>query len=176
MGKGKLVVGLAAILIAGYVVASPLITVYQMKSAAEKNDGEALSEHIEFPSLRQSIKDQVNAMFVEKLENDKNLKGNAFAGLAMVFAGALVEKAVDVYVTPAGISKIMAGEMVSLGELGQSSEGKTKKEPFKNASFSYESTDKFVVTVANKSEEPVRFILRRQGLNWKLTDIRLPLN
>lgn len=176
MGKGKLFVGLTAILIAGYVVASPFITVYQMKSAAEKNDIEALSEHIEFPSLRQSIKDQVNSMLVEKLANDKNLKGNAFAELAMVFAGSVVDRAVDVYVTPNGISKIMTGEKVSLGEMGQSSEGQVKKEPFKNASFSYESTDKFVVTVANKSDEPVRFILRRQGFSWKLTDIRLPLN
>ena len=38
MGKGKLFVGLTAILIAGYMVGSPFITVYQMKSAAEKND------------------------------------------------------------------------------------------------------------------------------------------
>lgn len=176
MSKGKLFLGLTVILIAGYVVASPFITVYQMKAAAEKNDGEALSEHIDFSSLRQSIKDQVNAMFLDKMTNDKNLKGNPYAGLAMVFAGAFVDKAVDSYVTPDGITKLMAGERVSLEDRNQSNKEKAKNEPLKDASFAYESTDKFVVTIANKPDEQIRFILRRRGLEWKLAEIKLPLN
>lgn len=176
MTKGKLAVGIVGVLIAGYVVAAPYITVYQMKSAAEKHDGEALAEHIEFPSLRQSIKDQMNAMFLDKMAKNNDLKGTPFAGLSMMFAGTLVDKAVDVYVTPTGITKLMAGEKVSIDEKSQGTKDKATKEPFKNAKFAYESTDKFVVTVADKPEEPVRFILRRQGIEWKLTEIKLPLN
>ena len=58
MSKGK-IIGIVGALFAIYVAAAPYITVYQMKSAAESRDGEALSEHIEFPSVRQSLKDQM---------------------------------------------------------------------------------------------------------------------
>jgi hypothetical protein len=63
-------IGLVLFAILIYIAASPYITVYQMKSAAERHDGEALSEHIEFPSVRQSLKDQMNAMLMKEMAKD----------------------------------------------------------------------------------------------------------
>ena len=67
MSRWKTVLGITAVLFAAYIVAAPYITVHQMSSAAENHNGEALSEHVEFPSVRQSIKDQMNAMFVKRM-------------------------------------------------------------------------------------------------------------
>lgn len=81
MSKGKVALGIAAGLFAIYVAAAPYITVYQMKSAAEDHDGEALSVHIEFPSVRQSLKDQMNAMFSKRMAEDAEMKDSPFFGI-----------------------------------------------------------------------------------------------
>lgn len=175
MSKGKAALVVAAGLFVIYMVAAPYITVYQMKSAAEDHDGEALSEHIDFPSVRQSLKDQINVMFAKKMAEDKDMKDNPFAALGAVFAGTMVDKMVDAYVTPAGITQLMAGQKPKTStESGSVTVSESEREPLSNASMSYESLSKFVVTVEGNDGEEGRFILRRQGISWKLTSIIVP--
>lgn len=172
----KVAFGIAAGIFAIYVVAAPYITVHQMKSAAEARDGEALSEHIEFPSVRQSLKDQMNAMFAKKLTKDEEMKNNPFAALGAMFAGVIVDKMVDAYVTPAGITQLMAGEKPQRGT-GQSESGTrtSDRKPLSDASMRYVSLDKFVVKVKGEDNRETKFVLRRRGISWKLTDIIIPL-
>ncbi|MEZ5436438.1 MAG: DUF2939 domain-containing protein [Pseudomonadales bacterium] len=54
----KALAGLAVFLVAAYVFALPYITVHQIRQAVEMRDSVALSEHIDFPSVRLSLKDQ----------------------------------------------------------------------------------------------------------------------
>lgn len=171
MGKGKLLAGLAA-MFAIYVAAAPYITVHQMKSAAESRDGEALSEYIEFPSVRQSLKDQMNAVFMKDMTKD--LEGNPFAAVGAAFAGMMVDKMVDTFVTPAGITQLMSGEKPNPTESGESA-GASAREPFAKASMSYESLSKFVVTVKGDTGDEGKFVLRRRGIGWKLTEILIPI-
>jgi hypothetical protein len=172
MSKGKVIIGVVVFLAAAYVAAAPYITVYQMKTAAENRDGEALSEHIDFPSLRQSLKDQINAMFMKEMA--KEAKDNPFAALGAAFGGAMIDKTVDAYMTPAGIIELMQDEKPDPESGGEGSSGSSSREPFSNASMSYESLSKFVITVKDDGEE-VKFVLRRRGIGWKLTEIILPL-
>ncbi|WP_011588132.1 MULTISPECIES: DUF2939 domain-containing protein [Alcanivorax] len=176
MSKGKVALGIALGLFAIYVVAAPFITVYQMKSAAENYDGEALSEHIEFPSVRQSLKDQMNVMFAKQMTEDEEMKDNPFAVLGAAFAGVMVDKMVDAYVTPAGITQLMAGEKPQPGAgQGDDSTGSAERNPWEDASMSYESFDKFVVKAKGADGGDGKFVLRRQGIGWKLTEIIIPL-
>jgi len=175
MSKGKVALAIASGLFAIYMVAAPFITVYQMKSAAENHDGEALSEHIEFPSVRQSLKDQMNVMFAKKMGEDEEMKDNPFAVLGAAFAGVMVDKMVDAYVTPAGITQLMAGEKPQPGaEQSDDSAGSAERKPLADASMSYESLDKFVVKVKDADGGDGKFVLRRQGIGWKLTEIIIP--
>ncbi len=184
MGKLKIGLGVAAGLFVAYWAAAPYITVYQMRAAAEAHDGEALSEHIEFPSVRQNLKDQMNALFARKMTEDEDLRDNPFAALGAAFAGVMIDKMVDAYVTPAGIQQMMAGEKPEPGAARKPSTGSAsgstpdERKPFANADLGYKSLDKFEVRVTEEdSDEAIRFILRRQGLTgWKLTEILLPLD
>lgn len=177
MSKGKVALGVVAGLFVIYMVAAPYITVYQMKSAAETRDGEALSEHIDFPSVRQSMKDQMNVMWAKKMAEDDDMKNNPLAALGTVFAGTLVEKMVDGFVTPAGITELMAGQKPTMDAgKGSVAVDNPEREPFSNASMSYESLDKFVVTAKGNDGREGRFILRRQGISWKLTAIIVPFD
>lgn len=183
MSKRKIALVVAAGLFAAYVFAAPYITVYQIKSAAEAHDGDALSEHIDFPSVRQSVKDQINAMLAKKMvAADEKMKNNPLARLATAaLAGAMVEKMVDVYVTPAGLLQLLAGKKPE-PEYSQSSTqnpdatADANRKPLADASLAYESLDKFMVRVKHSNGKEGQFILRRKGLiGWKLTDVIVPL-
>ena len=147
-----------------------------MRSAAENHDSEALSEHIEFPSVRQSIKDQMNVMLVKQMAESDEIKNNAFAVFGAALVGVMVDKMVDAFVTPAGITQLMAGEKPHLQALqNDESLSSASRKPFSDASMSYESFNKFVVTVKSNGGGEGRFVLRRQGFSWKLTSIIIPL-
>jgi TonB family protein len=168
MSRGKIIAAFG-VLFAIYVVASPYITVHQMKSAAESYSGEELSEHIEFPSVRQSLKDQMNAMLVKEMAKGE-MKDSPFAALGAAFAWLMVDKIVDTYVTPAGITQLMAGKTPQPTEGGKSG-GSSARKPLSDASMSYESLNKFVVKVKGDNGEEGKFVLRRRGMSWKLTEI-----
>lgn len=166
------IVGVFAVLAGSYLAGSPYLTVYQMKSAAEKHDGGALSEFIEFPSVRQSLKDQLNAHLADEMAADSEMADNPFSAIGSALAGTLAEKMVDAYVTPAGITRLMAGS--SLSSKGDTSSYGSN--PLADATMSYQTFDKFAVTVKDDDGGNVAFILRRRGMGWKLTDIIIPRN
>lgn len=158
-----------------YVAVSPYITVYQIKSAAEKKDGEALSEYVDFVSLRQNFKDQMNAMFMRKMDSHE-MKDSPFAMLGMAFAGMMVDRTVETYVTPAGITRLMSGQKPDTSQKSttEHSPTETTERPFSDANLSYASFSKFVVTVQRDADE-FKFVLRRRWIGWKITEIILPL-
>lgn len=175
MSRGPIVAGVG-VLCASYVVAAPYITVYQMKAAAERHDGEALSEHIDFPSVRQSLKDQINAAFLKDMTKDSGTKDSGPAALGTAVAGIMVDRLADAfleaYITPAGFTQLMAGDEPS--PEGQDSDGNLGCKPLSDGSSSYESLDKFVVSLEGDAGEECKLVLRRRGFGWKVTEIIAP--
>lgn len=153
--KKSLLIGIFGLFVA-YVVSSPFITVYKIKSAVDANDSEMLSDYVDFPSVRQSLKDQMNAMVMEKMQS-QDFENDPFAALGMAFAGTMIEKMVDAYITPAGMSKLMnegnksntQSEIASVSSTS-STDTSDKKETFEGASMSYKSLSKF--EVVNKEQ------------------------
>jgi hypothetical protein len=163
-----------------YVFALPYITLYHIKQAVDERDSAALSEHIDFPSVRQSLKDQLNAMLMGKMHSD-DMKNNPFAALGMALAGPVVDKMVEAYVTPAGVEQLLAGEKPSLKNARKikhaadnadntaAQEPATEK-PLADVAMGYKSTSRFEVEDKKKG---TRVVLRRQGLTWRVTFPRI---
>jgi hypothetical protein len=182
-GLKYLIIAAIAIVVACYGY-SPYQTVHAMKTAGENRDGEALAEHIDFPSVRQSLKEQVNVK-LEKMVNDDSAE-NPIGALGAALGGMLVDKLVDAYVTPAGLIQMMKGDTpedvvadgITSDVTGRDGTTQNKQKPFQNASYSYESLNTFAATVKDdKSGDEISFILTRSGFaNWKLTEIQLPMN
>ena len=181
-GLKYLIIAAIAIFAAWYAY-SPYQTVHAMKAAGEHRDGEALAEHIDFPSVRASIKEQINARLLKVVKEES--EENPVKALGAAFGGMLVDKLVDAYVTPAGLMQMMEGERpedVVADEIaseitGKSEASQNEKKPFQNASYSYESLDRFVASVKDdKSGEEIRFVLTRSGIaKWQLTEILIPM-
>lgn len=176
----KILIAIPVLLVLAYIVALPYIAVYQIRDAVKNHDSTALSEYIDFPSVRQSLKDQLNAMLMGKMQSD-DTKSNPFAALGMAFAAPLVDKMVEAYVTPAGVAQLMEGEKPSLkkkkmampvdGNTADTSNEAEKEKPLDDVALGYKSSNRFEVEDKKKG---LRVVLRRQGLDWKVTEIILP--
>ena len=97
------------VLLVIYVFASPYLVVYQIRAATQSNDAPALAKHIDFISVRTNLKDQLN----QKIAGITSQAGDdqrPFSRFGTALAGLMVDKLVDVYVTPSGMQQLMSGE------------------------------------------------------------------
>lgn len=170
--KLKVVFAVLFVLVFGYLFAGPYITVYQLKTAAENNDAEALAKYVNFVVLRENLKTQMHDRLGRKMEK-KALSNNPLAAFGAAFGSIMVDTMVDVYITPEGLVELMKGRKPALKgrskvvTTGQQSAAK----PFPDASMSYESLNTFAITLPKKD---INFLLSRKGLVWQVTDITLP--
>ena len=107
--KLKIGIGAGVVLVLGYLFATPYITAYQMKVAAEAKDGEALSEFVDFPALRESLKDQMTGKLRKEMAEDV-IEGNPLSVIGTAFGGMIVNGIVDKFVSPAGLMQLMKGK------------------------------------------------------------------
>ena len=107
--KPLLIVVLAvAVLVAiGYAYASPYVALGRLKSAIDARDAQSVSEYVDFPSLRISLKQQVTEELMHRIDAVK--KDNPFAVIGALIGSALIGPLVDAYATPEGVAALMSG-------------------------------------------------------------------
>lgn len=163
----KKLIGLAsifALLVVGYIAYDPYLTVSNIKTGIAERDSEQLADNIDFPTLRQNLKEQLSAVMVQ--EATKKLDDNPFAALAAGLVTQVADGFVDSLVTPSGLAALMEGKQPSQGGASNNSEPTQKEKLFKQARFSYDSLSKFSIWVKNDEGKEVRFVLARDGLTW----------
>lgn len=166
-------VALTAILVLFYLALSPWLTVHRMDAAIERQDSDALASHIDFPSVRQSLKDQLNARIMREMSQDDSLKDNPLASVGAAFAGFVVDQFVDAFVTPAAIGTLMEGEHAMPAAGGQVDYRVAWEAPAE-ANLSYRTPNRFVVHTLDEQGAAATFVFHRRGLGWKLAEILLP--
>lgn len=167
--------------ITGYVAAGPYLTMRAIKSALQEQDAGALSEQVDFPALRASLKAQLLDAMVREAGED--VQANPLGAFALTMATGLVNGTVEAMVTPIGLAGVMEGRKLwsntrdSFRRPATDAQGGPvpPPEPLRDARYRYESLSRFTATVEDESGKPIVFVLRRDGLQWKLADIRLPL-
>ena len=152
-----------------YVGVGPYLTLSAIKSSITHNDEEALSEYIDFNSLRQNIKDQLHQAVLVKA--GKDLKGNPFSGIAEEIAIKKLDSRVDAFVTPSGLTSFFGVKRNEVDQNGDSNNSGIGIPIFKDARYSYDSNDKFSIYVRNNNEGEARFIMRRDGLSWRIVNL-----
>lgn len=169
----------AAVLLLSYIAAGPFLAVNAIRDAVKAQDTAALSEHVDFPALRGNLKAQLDDYVVRKAGAD--VQSSRLGAIALRIASGVAGGTVDAMVTPAGVGAILEGRSLWHRARGDgisdadSYASQAPPDPFEGARYGFESTSRFTATVRNDENEPVTFVLTRQGLHWKLSDIRLPL-
>ncbi|WP_446902949.1 DUF2939 domain-containing protein [Burkholderia sp. YIM B11467] len=101
------VLAVAVIAAIGYAYASPYVALGRLKSAIDARDAQAISEYVDFPSLRISLKQQVTEELMRRIDAVK--KDNPFAVIGALIGSALIGPLVDAYATPEGVAALMSG-------------------------------------------------------------------
>lgn len=165
------------VLLAAYVAAGPWLAIHGIGKAIEQRDAARLSRYVDFPALRVNLRAQLDDQLVRRAGSD--LQSSLFGVVALGVAGRLTGAAVDVMVTPAGIAALLQGHGVWKRATGDTADGDTwgppaPARPLQGARGRYESLSRFTATRRLDGGGEVVFVLTRQGLRWRLTDIALP--
>lgn len=171
-------------LLGAYVAAGPYMTIRAIRHAVAAQDAGELAEQVDFPSLRASLKAQLIDAMVKEAGPDA--QSNVFGAFALTMATGVVNGVVDGMVNPSGLAATMQGRRMwrdardsfarpPLDAQGEPLPNAQEPPPLHDADMRYESTSRFTATIHDERGKPVVFVLRRDGLRWRLADIRLPL-
>lgn len=175
MKKWIALVLVALLALASYVAAGPYLTVSAIREAVKTGNHAALSDQVDFAALRVSFKAQLSDRLIREAGAD--MQANPFGAFALTIAGGAINAAVDVMVNPAGLGAMMEGRSVwnNVRDGFAAQPQAVGDAPLDKADYRYESLSRFTATVQDENGKPVVFVLTRDGLQWKLSDVRLPL-
>ena len=184
-----LVVVVVAVL--GVIYASPYIALDRLKRAADARDAQTVNQYVDFPLLRESLKDQVGQLLTRRIDIQKS--GNPLAMIGAMIGAALIGPLVDSYATPDGVAAILNG-IPPKGDPGEKPPGPSESsgavvaapgaaqapppsapKPPPQTPAGYRSFDTFAVNYQHGTGD-ARYsaILRRYGLfSWKLVAVEL---
>lgn len=158
-------------------VASPVLAGQALIRAARAGDEQALDRLVDFPSLRSSLKSELNDAVAAHIGRDPRVRDSGLGGLGMILAPMLLGGAVDAVVTPQGVAA-----MVRTGEAPDPTDRDPPKPATKDddddihQSWGYRSFDTFAITLTRR-DDPDRhlaLLLDRRGLfDWKLAGVDL---
>lgn len=170
-----------ALALAAYVAAGPFLTMRSIAEAVQKGDTRSLERNVDFTLVRSSVRAQLED-YVARRMADPSLSPQMRAIGAQVTSG-VSGGIVDMLVTPAGIGAVLQGRSIVRRVMGLPPERGTTApaapgtltDPLAGARYRYESTSRFTATVQNADGAPVVFVFSRDGLQWRLSDVRLPI-
>lgn len=124
-GRRVISASVSAFALAGLLwIAWPYYSLYELTVALQKGDALSLESEIDWNSVREGLRGDLNAMLLKSLRSDKSGAGG---GLAAVLGPAIINQMVDGYVTPQTIAylirdgKPMVPQAVASKQAGQRS-------------------------------------------------------
>ncbi|HEV8694542.1 MAG TPA: DUF2939 domain-containing protein [Lysobacter sp.] len=165
-------------LLAGYITAGPFLAVKAIRAAIKEQNAAELSKHIDFPALRSSFRLQLDDYLVRRAGPE--MQSSVLGALALSAASGATGGIVDAMATPAGLAAVLEGRSFwhRLNGFRRNEDAFTASlpsDPLEGATYRFESPSRFTATVSNADGDPVVFVLTREGLRWKISDVRLPL-
>jgi len=183
--------------VAAYWYWSPFLALRQLQTAARNGDADEFNRHVDYPRLRESLKDQFSVLVAQKLGTPQD-SGNPLAALGSMIGLGLVNQLVDVMVRPETVMAAM-----SHGRLAQPAPaptpapapapGQVAPESAPPAGEGTQTDNKprwtidrqganrmtaFAIDPAKPDEpnsERLGLVFERSGfVDWKLTEIRMP--
>ena len=160
-------------------LASPLLAVRGLISAAKAGDEAKLEQLVDFPAFRTSLKEELNAKLVEQMRSDLGDRAGGLSGLGMILAPTLISGAVDAFVTPQAVAAMVrTGEAPNAKSVARQRAGQPSEPSGKvHQGYSYRGLNTFAVRLTrdDKPEDYIDLLMERRGVfGWKLAAIDLP--
>lgn len=144
---------------------SPVWTLRAMKNAATADDPNALNSYIDYPALRQSLKQEVNAKLMSEAQKEKSL----LSGLKVAIGSATVGPVIDALVTPEGMSAALRARRTQKDVAGDKPNSLIRLPD--HPMIERRGFSEFVLTA--KDHPGSSMVFMRSGLSWKLSGVEL---
>ena len=153
-----------ALVFISYLFSSPYIVANRMLDAAHEHDAETLIGYIDFPALRDSVKDQLKKLL--QIEMHGELQRRILAAISSPSTKLLtIEEMIDLAVTDKSLRALLVNMKNNKAGL---------EKLIDEVSMGWRGFGEFTVTVKRRRE--VKFILSRDKfVFWKLTAAILPI-
>ena len=161
---------------------SPLLTFQQLKRAAEAGDRDQLQALVDFPAVRENLKQQVDSKAV-KLAREASGVG-VLPVMALGKLGSMLgDRAIDRLVTPEAVAAIVnSGRNPRLHwKRRDSADAESPDAAVQDAkpvvNYAYQTPDRFRVALSppDRPDTSAALILERHGLfSWRVEEIELP--
>lgn len=178
--KKLLIIGVAgAVVLFGIAwAAAPVLAAQALIRAAKAGDEQKIEALVDFPSLRESLKAELNTELMERMSRDPRVSESGLGGLGMMLAPMILSGAVDAVVTPQVVA-----QMVRTAEApdptrrtpAEPTEDKVEADDIHQA-WGYRGLNEFAVTLTprDQPDDHLALILERRGLfDWKLAAVDL---
>jgi len=170
--KNTVIAAVAAAAAAGVLYASPYVTLYRIAQAVERKDAVAVSSHVDFPALRESVKAQALARL--QPHDPAPQDDNPLAGFGRRLASGLVEQMVQALVSPNGVMLMLEkgkpGKPADVAAAGVGIDPGNAR-PHRDYALDYQDWSHVFV---HPKEEQGGFVFERRNLiSWKLVGVRM---
>lgn len=98
---------LVVVLLVAWLYASPYWVLRQLEQAVDLRDAQAISSHVDFPALRDSLKLQLTGELTHALGGAQ--QNNPLAVLGAMVGSAVIGPLVETYASPSGVAAILNG-------------------------------------------------------------------
>lgn len=172
------VAGLAVVALVGAWALSPIFAMQALTRAAEQGDEQALERLVDFPAVRQSLKDELNARMMAEMRGGAAVDP-ALAGIGMLLGPAIVSGAIDAVITPQGVATMVrtaeAPEPQDVLNRPRPTPGKTEDDVRKSWTYRGANRVEVRLTRTDRPDQPLILNMDREGLfGWRLVEIDLP--
>ncbi|MCX5826588.1 MAG: DUF2939 domain-containing protein [Deltaproteobacteria bacterium] len=159
---------------AGAIYSLPYVTIYRIIAALETKDTQQLSVLVDFPQIRENLKRLVGTKIQA---GTADAKTDAWGQIQKSAASQVIAGALEELVTPEGLVNFAQQRLEAVAA---AQDGPNKIKPtawllfvtlIGNADLAYASPSEFTVAVKVSDTGRIRFILRRNGVAWRLTNI-----
>lgn len=157
--------------LAGYVATGPYRTLSGLQTAIARGDAAALSQYVDFPALRQNLKDQLNA----RANNGVNstFQNGIASRIVGGIAASIIDGTVNSLVTPVGLNRLLMGAAFVSSTFSDNG-GQSLQNRIANGQRSFESLSTFTLAFSSAAGSDLVIVLTRSGLDWQLTNVRIP--
>ncbi|MEO7937099.1 MAG: DUF2939 domain-containing protein, partial [Burkholderiaceae bacterium] len=145
-----------------------------IRNVVASGDYGKLPYFVDFEKLRDSVTPQIQARLQRDIQ--QRLGSGNTASLASGVTAMISQPAINAIVSPLGVATLLTGTTLAHKLTGKKGpDGRVRAiDPLKDARTHYESTSRFTATVITDEGKPLVFVFERNGINWKLSGLRLP--
>jgi hypothetical protein len=90
-----------------FTTSGPFRTIYAIKDSLRTSDAKNIGKYVDFPVLRQNIKDQLGTVLTDRVSDA--LENNPLGAVVSGFSANLADRMIESFVTPAGLRALMSG-------------------------------------------------------------------